>query len=182
MKRLITLGDSITYGYPYDKDKSWVSFVQDNLKEIEILNKGISGDTLEDMNNRLKEDVLKNNPDYVVLMGGINDVLQGYTDEEIKSSFKEIARRVNEEKKIIIILPTVIDMSDMEARLKDIRSWLIDFCEAEGIFLINLNSCLLDDKRRIKQNLFVDEIHPNIAGYKEIGKLALEYFKKFPFV
>jgi len=84
------IGDSITdCGRNYDPSYSeevlgdgYVRFVSDFLKStqsesgIEIVNRGVSGDTVRNLKKRWQRDVLSLNPDWLSIMIGINDVWQ----------------------------------------------------------------------------------------------------------
>ncbi len=82
------IGDSITdCGRIYENPplgNGYVHFVCDSLKtkypEIEIINRGISGDTVRDLKKRWQRDVLDLKPDWLSIMIGINDVWQQIDD------------------------------------------------------------------------------------------------------
>ena len=44
MKKIVCLGDSLTYGYGVSRSKVWTKLAEDKL-HIEIINEGICGDT-----------------------------------------------------------------------------------------------------------------------------------------
>ena len=46
--KVVCLGDSITYGFPYGPEISWVTMLQENLVG-QFINRGISGNTTSDM-------------------------------------------------------------------------------------------------------------------------------------
>ncbi len=83
--RIVLIGDSITdSGRREDPEKlgfGYVRLIHDELlvmnpdKKIEILNKGIGGDRITDLQARWEEDVINEQPDYVSISIGINDVL-----------------------------------------------------------------------------------------------------------
>lgn len=54
--------------------------------ELEAYNRGVGGDTVADLLNRVQEDVLNLKPDWVVLFIGQNDAQKGYSLEEYKSN------------------------------------------------------------------------------------------------
>lgn len=85
VKRIVTLGDSITQGggrpggYVWLMDQ-YLQALYPNQK-IEIVNAGISGHKSNDMLGRFQRDVLDKKPDLVTLSVGINDVWHGFTPE-----------------------------------------------------------------------------------------------------
>ena len=75
-KDIIFFGDSLTYGYGVQKEKSWVYLIG-NILNLNYLNKGQNGDTTPSMLSRYYSSVLKYNPSKIFIMGGTNDLLCG---------------------------------------------------------------------------------------------------------
>jgi lysophospholipase L1-like esterase len=73
--KVVALGDSITQGYPFDMEASWV-YILKMEKGLDIVNKGINGDTLEGMLERFERDVISLLPGMVIIMGGTNDAFK----------------------------------------------------------------------------------------------------------
>lgn len=67
-KKVVCLGDSLTYGYPYGSHVSWVRYVADRLP-IQMINSGVNGNIMEDMYNRYQRGVLRYHPDLLVVLG-----------------------------------------------------------------------------------------------------------------
>ena len=67
--KIVCLGDSITWGFPFGPGYSWVRMLDDAL-EGEFINQGINGNTTSDMLRRFDQSVLKYNPSHVIIMGG----------------------------------------------------------------------------------------------------------------
>ncbi|MGI6579012.1 MAG: SGNH/GDSL hydrolase family protein [Saccharofermentanales bacterium] len=74
MLKLLCIGDSLTYG---NVGYSYISFLSENLQ---IVNKGLNGDTLYGVSNRLKKMLNNRRDDFdlVVLGIGTNDILLPY--------------------------------------------------------------------------------------------------------
>src|SRR3981081_1352536 len=90
--RWIFIGDSITDAgredCPEGIGSGYVRNVRDWLRASapasapQILNKGVSGNTIGDLQRRWQSDVIAQQPRLVSIKIGINDVWQGLTDEE----------------------------------------------------------------------------------------------------
>jgi lysophospholipase L1-like esterase len=84
VRRIVTLGDSITEGGGQPGGYVWL--LQKYLAKlypqqgIEIVNAGISGHKSTDMQARFKRDVLDKKPELVTISVGVNDVWHGYYD------------------------------------------------------------------------------------------------------
>jgi len=73
IKKLVTLGDSLTEGYDIDKSKRWTKLLHQK-HNFEIINSGISGDTTSGMLSRFSKDALAHKPSHLFIMGGTNDL------------------------------------------------------------------------------------------------------------
>ena len=88
VRRIVTLGDSITQGGGEPDGYVWL--LDKHLKTlypnhpIEIINAGISGHKSTDMQARFQRDVLDKKPDLVTISVGINDVWHGFYDFDKK--------------------------------------------------------------------------------------------------
>lgn len=140
--RIVFFGDSITdCGRDRGDEKSlgngYVKVLSDKLRpiypdmDIELINKGVSGDEVGDLLARVKEDVLNLKPDAVVMMIGINNVIHQF----------KIDKR--------------LDLKKFE---KDLTA-LIALLKKAGIVVIALEPFLLPapDKKRMRP-LFNEEL------------------------
>lgn len=59
--KIACIGDSITYGFPYNPEQSWVYLASKSTK-LNLLNIGVNGDTTGKMAYRFSNDVLNINP------------------------------------------------------------------------------------------------------------------------
>ena len=140
--RIVFIGDSITdCGRDRNDANSlgngFVKVLSDKLRplypdtDLELINKGISGNELCDVLDRLKCDVIDLKPDAVVIMIGINNTLHKFSEG------KEL------------------DLTKFEEDLKTLFTRL----KKEGIVVIFLEPFLLPapDKRRMRK-LFEEEL------------------------
>jgi acyl-CoA thioesterase I len=126
--RWIFIGDSITdaghgqspeaVGTGYVRDiRDWLrASIPDRAPQI--LNKGISGNTIQDLRRRWKSDVLAHEPHLVSIKIGINDVWHGLSEagggtsiEKFRETYGEILERLREslpEVTMVLCEPTVI--------------------------------------------------------------------------
>lgn len=93
-KNIIFFGDSITYGF-LTKGYSWAEFIKDNYDFNIVINAGISDyrvSTFDDKNKWLTDTIISHaneKYDYVIMQGGINDVLYNTPLGEISNSKSE---------------------------------------------------------------------------------------------
>lgn len=129
MKKILFIGDSITAaGLRIFTDKigtGYVRLIHDYLKvsklnnPLEIVNKGVSGDRVIDLAERWDQDVIAEQPDYVSISIGVNDVwrqldrklLSQVYPKEFEQVYDDLLKRIKmeTEAKIILMEPTVIE-------------------------------------------------------------------------
>ena len=119
--RIVFLGDSITdSGRDRDDEKSlgngFVKVLSDKLRplypdtDLELINKGVSGNELGDLLVRLREDAIDLKPDAVVIMIGINNTLHKYSDgkeldlDKFEQDFITLFTRLKKEGIVVIFL------------------------------------------------------------------------------
>lgn len=125
-QKVLFIGDSITdagrraaerpYGIGYASLFRDMLIAREPEKQIEIINKGIGGNTAWQMRDRWTDDMLFFKPDYLVILIGINDLHQGIRgnmekDEALKQhkeAYDEVLARTKEELpdcKIVLLEP-----------------------------------------------------------------------------
>jgi acyl-CoA thioesterase-1 len=85
--RFVALGDSLT-AWPADPWPSRLDAVDPQLKLIR--NAGVPGNVTAQMRARLSSDVLAYKPDVLFVMGGTNDIAQGYSQAAIIANLRAI--------------------------------------------------------------------------------------------
>jgi lysophospholipase L1-like esterase len=74
MKKVVLLGDSLTFGYGLEEGVNWSDALTQSLADTSVINRGIPGDTTSGMLTRFQQHVLDVKPDAVVIFGGLNDL------------------------------------------------------------------------------------------------------------
>lgn len=108
MKKIILFGDSITAGYENGlTDFRLNERIMAQVKDVEVINAGIPGDTTRGARSRLNDHVLKYDPDIVTVFLGANDVsnITGLSIEEYEENLDEIVKEIGISKVILIGVP-----------------------------------------------------------------------------
>lgn len=173
--KIVAIGDSITEGYPFSRQVSWVEYAAREL-ELEILNQGICGDLTMGMCERFQRDVLDYNPTHVIILGGANDAFEGYPPAEVSSNFKEMVKKSRQHGIIPILgLPTPSLLPAEEVFLAEYRSWMRGYAGRENILCIDFYTPFQAAVQAgLAEKLFVDEVHPSIEGYKLMGEIVVQ--------
>lgn len=176
--QVVCLGDSITYGYPYGPEASWVRLCAE-ATALKLVNKGINGNTIGQMRLRFKSDVASLNPAYVIVLGGINDAWVGVPLEEVQEAMRSMVFEAFEmgicpvlglTSPVNILQLDSFPPEDVEGLTSDLeafRVWLKEFARQQGLPVIDFHTPLLDPATgRANPAYFLDEGHPNTAGYR----------------
>ncbi|EUJ25855.1 GDSL lipase/acylhydrolase [Listeria floridensis FSL S10-1187] len=194
MQRILFQGDSITDWYRDYKDgitlgRGFVSYVAQKLQdqEVEVLNRGISGNTTLDMAKRFDVDGLALKPDLLTIMIGINDTWQAFLNQKITpaSEFKQIYRdvllQVKQETtaKLILMEPFLLPFpedrkawrEDLDPKIHVVRELALEF----DALLIPLDGLM--NAAGIKYGftkLIVDGVHPTDFGHHLLADIWLD--------
>jgi acyl-CoA thioesterase-1 len=170
---VVALGDSITYGFPFTPQESWVEILRKETGWT-VINAGVSGDTLGDMAARLPEDVLACHPDVVILLGGTNDVYQGISMARMEQNFLRILEALDKQQiKVWLGLPLPVD-DYAERQLSVWREWLRAFGQLRKLMVIDFYQDFLTEGGAVRSNLFLDGVHPTREGYQVMGQRILK--------
>jgi lysophospholipase L1-like esterase len=173
-KKIILIGDSITDSFP-------VSVL---LKDYDVINNGISGDTTEGVFNRLNKDVHGHKPDMVFLMIGTNDFALGRTDAEIIEKTEDIIEGLKNKSGagsiyVFSILPVRGDQNRPNGRIIEVNQAVKRITEKHKVNYIDLHSAFKDDKGELKGEYTDDGLHLTFQAYEhwtEIIKNAIDSF------
>ncbi len=198
--RVLFLGDSITdaardradfhgmAGYPQMVDNYIKTFFAE--KNIECINRGISGDTTEMLLMRMERDCFELSPDAVSILIGINDVWRRYdsnkltTVEAFRSNYRSILEGVRRRLrcKIMVLEPFLLasDKSrdgyreDLDPKIAVVRELAREFADEyvplDGIFAEA-------SVKNTPQYYSIDAVHPTRQGEALIAKEWLKRVK-----
>ncbi|MBS3902408.1 MAG: hypothetical protein KGZ54_10390 [Dethiobacter sp.] len=171
--KIYALGDSITYGFPYGPDHSWVRILAQRTG-LTIINGGINGDTTALMLHRLSL-AFNFNPSHLLLLGGTNDAYWAQDLRIVTKNIREICLRCLENKIYPLLgTPIPVDEPQVEAILAEYRAFIQETAKKENIPLIPFHKVFLAEDNRFKVELTADGCHPNLDGYRAMAELALK--------
>lgn len=177
--KIVAIGDSITYGYPYGPALSWLNLAAERTN-IDYLNVGINGDTTAGMLNRFNQDVLGKNSSHVIIMGGTNDIYSGIKVDQVMDNIRNMVK-LAVQNGIIPIIGLPIPCNDLaeEKFLEQYREEICQFSEDNNIEIIDFYRSMVNDGDvNIKAGLHCDGVHPNNAGYEVMVGIAYKCFVK----
>ncbi len=160
---VVFLGDSIT--------QSWGPDLGGSFPDLQVANRGISGDTTRGMLLRLDGDVLALHPRAVVLLMGTNDLEEGDAPEVIAANVGEIVRRLAaSDPTLPIVLCKVFPSSarmrrpaDAIRRINELQALAV--AGHEQVTVVDTWSPFADAGGDATKDEFPDLLHPNELGY-----------------
>ncbi len=179
-QKIICLGDSLTYGFPYGPQASWVAYAA-RLSGIDLSNAGVNGNTLEEMAARFDSDVLKAKPAGVIVLGGTNDAFSNdVTLVSAAGALEQMASKALSSKVVPVIgIPVPVDAPSVNAKLERICQEMIALSSRYDLLVLDFRTPFIDgNSGRIREKLYVDGVHPNLEGYKVMGEAAASFFTK----
>jgi lysophospholipase L1-like esterase len=176
--RVVFLGDSITDRWRLNEYFTGRDFV----------NRGIAGQNTLQLLARFRQDVVALSPKAVVILGGINDIGEGLSINQIEQDIMEmvdIAKAHNIKPVLCSVLPVSDyhrgDNPDYEqtklrppATIQAINTWVQGYAKAEGLTYLDYYMSTVDSSGMLQYDLSDDGLHPNAKGYRVMSPLVLQ--------
>ena len=191
MRKLICLGDSLTFGLRVPHSQAWPRLVARETG-VEVQNLGISGDTTGGMLARLQTltgngPVAPENMPVLVIMGGSNDIFYAGTDAVAKANIGAMIHQAMAAHMLPLVgIPLPISPEDAPkawgkvanfqvaaAQIAAYSQWLKDFCAAFGVPYVDFRQDFLNPDGSVRRELFVDGLHPNAQGHQRMAQRLL---------
>ena len=183
--KITCIGDSLTCGYKLRKKDSW-PFMLEEETEMQVVNKGIAGDTTSGMMARFYRDVLDEKPTHTIIMGGTNDMVFDIPLSIIRGNLSAMvfqAYHYNIMPVLGISIPIIPFIAKnnfkftrnfevINEKLRENREWIIEFASLVNCKVIDFYKEFYDE--RTKQGFieyYKDGVHPTIEGNKKMQRL-----------
>jgi acyl-CoA thioesterase I len=192
-QKWLFIGDSITdSGRRQDSEgigHGYVRMIKNAIVtygNVEVINKGVSGDRITDLEERWNRDVLALEPDVVSISIGINDVwrqldhpeMDQVTPDDFKKIYEELVDKVKPlGAKCILMEPTII-----EERIDSIGNQKLfpyvkivrQLAEKYDALLVPTHTAFLEELQKGKKTLTTDGVHMTEAGNQLMAKTWLD--------
>ena len=168
--RVIFFGDQITEFWgrsaPFFPGKPQVGW--------KMLNRGIAGQTTDQMLVRFRQDVVALHPKAVVILAGLNDVagLHGsHTEEMIVDNLTSMTELAKANGIRVILASVTPSRRQWQERISELNSLISEYCARSGAIYLDYYSAMASGNTW-KMNLTNDGVLPNDAGYSVMAPLA----------
>ena len=139
-----------------------------------VLNRGIDGQRTDQILARFERDVVEEGPDYVIILGGVNDIFQGVALDNVKGNLRIVYEKAISAG-IRAIAASVLPYNtttDTEAdAIRDVNVWIENTAQALGILFCDTNKAVADPKDRKRLLSSPDGYHPDVLGYRSMGEI-----------
>ncbi|WP_289137135.1 GDSL-type esterase/lipase family protein [uncultured Brevibacillus sp.] len=196
IQKLVCLGDSLTEGFGVKKVAAWPALLQTELG-IEVINKGISGDTTAGMLGRFYPEVIMQNPSHVLIMGGGNDMWWNVPiNVMLANVYAMVKQALHHQITPIIGISSAgfnhqkIDASTVwepiggyEKLRESGTIYAIELkkmAQSNGWMLVSLQDLFLNAEGKVDHSYYegTDGLHPNEKGHKRIAQAIAESLMK----
>lgn len=198
--KIVFFGDSITdCSRDRNDEKSlgngYVKILADKLRpiypdtDIELINKGISGNRLTDLLERVESDVISLSPDAVVIMIGINDVLHKYKYRKeldlrkFEDDFNKLIKLLKDNKITVIFLEPFLLPAPDKLRMRKLFEKELEIIDRiasaecdEFVAYDEIFNGLTESIPYTEYSL--DGIHPTHRGSRLIADNAIKAIRK----
>lgn len=177
--RVVFLGDSIT-DYWGSHNGTW-------FNHAGWINRGIGGQTTQQLLLRERNDALNLHPQAVVLEGAGNDMRLGFSPEQIRDNLLTMGE-LAEAHHVRVFVAQMTPVCDCVRPLTGLRTveritqlnqLIMEMGQMKHWTVLNLHSPLADEKGLMKAALTVDGVHPNDAGYALLAPIIEKALAKY---
>jgi len=190
MRKLICLGDSLTFGLRVPHSQAWPRLVQTDTG-MEVVNLGVSGDTTGGMLARLqpllRESESLRQQTVVLIMGGSNDIFYSGSDICARSNMGALVHQTIAAGMMPVVgIPLPIAPEDAPAdwgrvadfalaahQLENYSLWLKEYCRAFRIPFVDFRTDFLAPDGSVRRELFCDGLHPTARGHQLMAQRLL---------
>ena len=203
-QKLLFIGDSITdcnrtktegAGVFGELGNGFVSYVNALLLAVypelglQVVNKGINGNTVRDIKRRWQEDVIVSKPDWLAIMIGINDVWRQYDTPHIKErhvyidEYEETLRQLVRETKsslkgLILMTPFYIESNEEDPMRRTMDQYgkvVWNIAEEEDCLFVDTQAAFNEVLKSLyPAALAWDRVHPSAAGHMILARAFLK--------
>jgi acyl-CoA thioesterase I len=188
-------GDSLTEGSDFLRPYTWPALTAQQLG-IEVVNRGIGGDTTGGMLGRFAFEVLQHRPEMVVLLGGTNDLWWGIAPHQILANLASMVVQTQHYGIVPILalpLPCWADQAASQpwtppeggytvfnTQIENLVEKITAYAEADDLPLIDFFGICFDESGALRTDLFLEDgLHVNKTGHRRMAAAAVALLRKY---
>jgi len=191
--KIVALGDSLTVGEPGSEVYGLVepvsypeyleSLAQEYLRshalpgEVEIVNKGVSGDLTSGMLERFSDDVVDEKADCVIILGGTNDIGWGLDPAAITHNLTIMYDQAMEQGIVPVAcsVPSILGLDELIPPRISLNRMISTEAEKRGMAFVDVFAATIDPQtNRLLEEYSADGLHLTPKGYQQIGRCIFD--------
>jgi acyl-CoA thioesterase-1 len=145
--------------------------------EVEVLNRGINGDLTSGMLQRFSRDVVDEKADYVIVLGGSNDVGWGFDPGTIARNLTTIydAARNGGIVPVACSVPSILGLDEVIPPRLHLNRMIGGEAEKRSIAFVDLFAATADSRtNRLSEDYSADGLHLNAKGYRQMARCIFD--------
>ena len=145
--------------------------------DVAVENKGVNGDSTSGMVERFQRSVVPEKPNYVAIMGGLNDLFTRIPVDDVYKNIIQLTQLTKEAGAEPIMLSTtpVAGSPPFNATIKELNDRVAEYCAANGVRFIDLYSEFLSEGV-LAAEYSNDGVHISDKGYGKIIQVLTPLF------
>ncbi len=171
---LLVLGDSLSAAYRIDTDSGWVTLLAAELREHQVHNASVSGETTGGALNRLPRLLEELDPDWVLIELGGNDGLRGYPLQSIRANLSAMIETTQATGARPILMEIMIPPNYGERYSNALTAIFSDLASQYQVPLIPF---ILTDIALQPELMQDDGIHPTAEAQPLVTNLVLDQLR-----
>lgn len=174
--RCIIIGDSIT--------EEWHKNNPQYFRENKLACKGVSGETTHQMLMRFERDVIRLKPEWVIILGGTNDIANDLSPTIVSKIMNNItkmaekARSNNIKVALCSVLPTSSypwsPYATPASTIPQLNVEIMNFCNEQGFTYINFFDALKNECNGLTEKYTYDGVHCTSEAYRKMEPILRE--------
>ncbi len=179
---IVTFGDSLTVGYqsptaenPFYHETPYADFLKEKMGDrAEFIIKGISGELTEEMVLRFEGDVVTFSPDYVVILGGSNDIGWGIQPEKVMGNLLLMYNSALSSgiKPVSVTVPSILGFDSLIPVRQVLNSMIKEKSTSIKVPCVDFFTASAEKETlRLGREYSNDGLHLSTAGYKLLADL-----------
>jgi acyl-CoA thioesterase-1 len=191
--KIVALGDSLTVGetefelsdsgQPTSYPKYLETLAEEHLRSLQsdvkvnVLNRGINGDLTSGMLERFSRDVVDEKADYVIMLGGTNDIGWGFDLAMIAHNLTTMydTARNKGVGAVACSVPSILGFDGLIPPRLHLNRMIRTEAEKRSIAFVDLFMATADPRtNRLLEDYSADGLHLNIKGYQQMGRYMFD--------
>jgi lysophospholipase L1-like esterase len=189
--KIVALGDSLTVGETGFSDseesasypKYLETLAEEHLRSLQsdvkvnVLNRGINGDLTSGMLERFSRDVVDEKADYVVILGGANDLGWGFDPAMIAHNLTAMYDTSLNEGigAVACSVPSILGFDELIPPRLHLNRMIRTEAEKRSIPFVDFFTATADPRNnRLSEDYSADGLHLNTNGYQQMGKYIFD--------